>query len=268
MSSTTLEIYTRRIRNETLEDLTLLEKSIQRCQTTIQRLRVTKSGFNPRVVIERNEAELQRMESERDVLQRRLDEIDDGLYTEKLQAELDHNRQVIAQKSASTKKRKEQSAMGPATKPPPPRATPSQPPTGSRPGSGGGPHRGHAGSSWHSSGFPRNNERDFDYAEKQYMRDSASIPDHLREKLKNMPGNMGYVWKDIWFFGARNAEQTYEYTLFEKRNQQFLVHVYNLRTRMYSLYEKDNTGRRKFIERSPMTKRTNCVGIAQLIGDF
>lgn len=254
-----LEIYTRRIRNETLEDLTLLEKSIERCQTTIQRLRVSKGGFNPRVVIERNETELQRMQTEREALERKLDEIDQGLYADKLQAELDRNRQIIAQKTASTKKRKEQASgiLTPAT-------TPTGATTAaSKPGASGRPSSGYV-----YNGYSRNNERDFDYAERQYMRDSASIPDHLRDKLKNMPNNMGYVWKDIWYFGARSPEQTHEYTLFEKRHQQFLVHVYNLRTRMYSLYEKDSTGRRKFIERSPMTQRTNYVGIAQLIGDL
>lgn len=249
----TLEMYTRRIRNETVEDLTLLEKSIERCQTTIQRLRVAKNGFNPRVVIERNENELQCMQTERDALQRKLDEIDQGAYADKLQAELDRNRQVIDQKTASTKKRKQQ-AKGPSGAPSAPK--PSAPSFGQH----SQPYVYH--------GYSRNNERDFDYAEKQYMRDSASIPDHLRDKLKNMPNNMGYVWKDIWYFGAQAPEQTHEYTLFEKRHQQFLVHVYNLRTRMYSLYEKESTGRRKFIERSPMTRRTNYVGIAQLIGDF
>jgi hypothetical protein len=255
--STTIEIYTRRIRNETTEDLALLEKSILRCQTTIQRLKVTKSGFNPRVVIERNESELQRMLSEREALERKLDDIDQGLYAEKLQAELDHNREVIAQKAASTKKRKAQSAVTAAPKPTTTAAATKNPP-GSR--SGGYHHP-------HHPAF-RNNERDFDYAEKQFVRDCASVPDYLRDKLKNMPNNMGYVWKDIWCFGERRPEQTYEYTLFEKRNQQFLVHVYNLRTRMYTLYEKDPTGRRKFIERTPMTQRTNYVGIAQLIGDL
>jgi hypothetical protein len=256
--STTIEIYTRRIRNETAEDLALLEKSIERCQGTIQRLKVTKSGFNPRVVIERNEGELKRMLSEREVLERKLDDIDQGLYTEKLQAELDHNRQVIDQKAASTKKRKEQAK---ATTTPTAAATK---PSGNAPRPSGNAPR--SGGYYHPA--MRNNERDFDYAEKQFFRDCGSVPDHLREKLKNMPNNMGYIWKDIWCFGERHPEQTHEYTLFEKRNQQFLVHVYNLRTRMYTLYEKDNTGRRKFIERAPMTRRTNYVGIAQLIGDL
>ena len=242
--SSTLEIHLRRIRNETEDELAQLDLAIQRCEATISRLRTNKNTYNPRVVIERNEAELERFQAEKRALELKLEQIESEAYIDTLKRELEHNREVIAQKSAHTKKRKEAAASqqvmtttAPATK---------RKPVGRR--------------EWEPS-----YERDFNYAEKQYHRDSASLPDHLYDKIQNMPNNMGYVWKDSWFFGARAPEQTHEYTLFEKRHSQFLVHVYNRNTLQYTLYEKDPSGRRRFISRTPMKQRTGSVDILKLI---
>lgn len=232
-----IEIYTRRVRNETLEDLALLEKSILRKRSTIEHLKTSKHGFNPRSVIERNETELLEMEERQRSFEIKLEQIDNGLYTEKIQAELDQNRERIAQKSAQTKKRKAANKV--ETPVPPPR------PTFQRD---------------HPRRFP--SARDFDYAENQYHRDCASIPDHLLDKLRNMPNNLGYIWKDIWCFGNRAPERTDEYSLFEKRGQRMLVHVYNHQVRQYTLFEKDNTGRRTLLERRPLKSvaQGNCLG--------
>ena len=242
--SSTLETYTRRVRNETVEEITLTERAIARCQTTVQRLRQTQTGFNPANVIERNEAELQRLRAQLAEYEKRLEQIDNDTYSEILQAELDQNRQVIAQKAASTKKRKEATATVTAPRPFVPFKR----------------------QQYSSGNRPREfSDRDFLYAEKQFFRDSASLPDHLHDKLKTMPNNMGYVWKDIWFFGAKAAQQTNEYSLLEKRHNQFLVHVYNLSKQEYTLYEKDNTGRRHVIERSRLKPRTCFASIGQLM---
>jgi chloramphenicol O-acetyltransferase len=97
--------------------------------------------------------------------------------------------------------------------------------------------------------YEKNFERDFNYTEKQYFKDVATIPDNLLEKLKNMPNNKGYIWRNIWCFGEKPVSHINEYTLYEKQNQKYLVHVYDLRTRTYSLYDKDNTGKQHLMNR-------------------
>lgn len=246
----TLEIQTRRVRNETVDEITRLEKAIQRCQSTIQRLRVTKAGFNPRVVIERNEAQIREFETEKATLERKLETIDNGRYGEILQAEMDHNRQVIEQKAAQTKKRRAADV-------------PAKPAAFAKPHS-----NNHNRGGFHKPSYSTDtSEREFSYGEKSFYRDVSSLPDHLYDKLQNMPSNMGYIWRDIWFFGHKSPDRSGEYSLFEKRGNRMLVHVLNRQARTVTLYEKDNTGRRKFIERTPMRPDTGSVNIAQLVRD-
>jgi hypothetical protein len=239
------------MRQEATEELSQLAKSIERSQATLARLRTTKTNYNPRVVIERNEAELARFQHEHAALENKLLHMESDAYRDIVQAELDQNRETIAQKSAQTQKRKA-AAKAPTAAAPPPFYSSRPKSTGNR------PFQHHSNNVF--------SDRDFAYAEKQYHRDSASLPDHLYEKLQNMPSHMGYIWKDIWFFGSRcSSEPIHEYTLFEKRNQQFLVHVYNHQTLQYNLYEKDANGRRRFIERRALTPRTRSASIAQLL---
>lgn len=223
-----LEQQLRRLKNETLDEIRHHEKAIAHCQDVISRLKTSKQAYNPRVVIERNEAEIERFEKELVSLNKRIDEIESGSYEEKLRAEMEANKHTIQQKTKATQKKKADAANT-EVKP----KTPSPRKTEPR------------------HNFQRNNARDFDYAEKQYMRDSASIPDHLREKLKNMPNNLGYVWKDIWCFGGKHARNYNEITLYEKRHHQFLMHVYDTQRRVYCLYDKDNSGNKKLLEKRP-----------------
>lgn len=225
-----LENYTRRVRNETLEDLALLTKSIERIETTIERLRSSKSGFNPKTVIERNQAEMARLRSEQQALELKLEQIDNGLYEEKMKEELEHNRELIEQKTLQTKRKKESNAGSAPTN------------------SANKPTNKHYPYYQNRSAH----ERDFAYAEKQFYRDVASLPDHLADKLKNMPANLGYIWKDIWFFGIKPAEQSNEFSLFEKQGGRFLTHVYNQKNKEYRLYEKDQSGRRHLLERKAL----------------
>jgi hypothetical protein len=227
-----LEQQLRRLKNETLDEIRHHEKAIAHCQDVISRLKTSKQAYNPRVVIERNEAEIDRFEKELITLNKRIDEIESGSYEEKLRAEMEANKQTIQQKTKATQKRKADAAI---TEVKAKKVVPGSKPPKSEP----------------FRHFQRNNPRDFDYAEKQYLRDCASIPDHLREKLKNMPNNLGYVWKDIWAFGDKQARNYNEITLYEKRHQQFLMHVYDTQRRMYYLYDKDNTGHKKLLEKRP-----------------
>lgn len=38
-------------------------------------------------------------------------------------------------------------------------------------------------------------------------RQDAMLPDYIRNNLQTMPNNRGYIWKDIWYFGAQPIPQ-------------------------------------------------------------
>ncbi len=224
-----IETQLRRLKNETVDEIQHLEKAIVRCETTLGRLRTTKQGYNPKVLLDRNQAELDDLKQRLQQQQAKLDEIESGAYEQTLREELEQNKKMIQNKTEQTKRKKAENKSSVMSG-----APVTNPKKSSQP--------------WYNNNN-QNNSRDFDYAEKQYLKDCRSIPDHLREKLANMPNHMGYVWRDIWCFGEKPSRNVEEYTLFEKRHNVFLVHVYNRRTREYCLYEKDNANRRKLLEK-------------------
>jgi hypothetical protein len=92
-----------------------------------------------------------------------------------------------------------------------------------------------------------NTDRD----EKYFFKDSNSLPDHLREKLNNMPGNMGYIWKDIWFFG-KDTPKSNSLVMFEKTYNHFYIHT--ITNDMYTIHEKSNDGNKKLIKQKQRYK--------------
>jgi ribosomal protein S17E len=220
-----IETQLRRIKNETLDEIRDLELSIERCNQNISRLRTNKQIFNPRVLIERNESELEEFKKRLDLAHIKIDQIENGIYEDELKKEFEENRRIIEHKATATKKKKEDSRFF---------DTPAQT---------------QAKKKNFKPVYEKNFERDFNYTEKQYFKDVATIPDNLLEKLKNMPNNKGYIWRNIWCFGEKPVSHINEYTLYEKQNQKYLVHVYDLRTRTYSLYDKDNTGKQHLMNR-------------------
>jgi hypothetical protein len=223
-----IEVQLRKLKNETLDEIKTLKTSITRCTANVERLKTTKLKYNPEVLLERNKEELAALEQRKLFLTTKVEEIDSGAYEQKLRDELAENEKIIKLKTEQTKRKKKESAA----------LSTSSAPKPSKPGTRAPFH------------YSRDIGREMDYAEKQYFKDCRSVPDHLREKLANMPHHMGYVWRDIWCFGEKPSNNKEEQTFFEKRNNMFLVHVYNRRTREYSLYEKDNSNRRKLLKRS------------------
>jgi hypothetical protein len=250
----TIDIQLRRIKNETLDDIQVLERNIQRCQDNISRLKANKQQFNPEVLLKRNQDDIDRMRAELQQAQLKVDQIENGVYEDKLRKEMEETRKLIEQKTKATQKRRSEAStlMSRA-----PKSTPNSRPnpntqsgtqSGAQSGARPNPRTNAPRSSWMSPDS-YHYAREFDYAERQYYRDCSTIPDYLREKLKNMPNNMGYIWKNIWCFGEKPTSNKTEYILYEKQHQQFLMHVYNLQNRVYTLYDKDNTGKKKCLEK-------------------
>jgi hypothetical protein len=211
----------RRIRAETEQDIQQIEKSISRSQEAIGRLRAQK---NTQSVILRYEKDIQSSKEKISELQIILNEIETGEYEEKLKSQLENNKKIIETKSKSTQKRKQQKLNQSQVKP-----------------------TEQGGNATYNNYNNYTKFVNMDREEHYYLKDCKSLPNHLKDRLKKMPSDTGFIWKDIWCMGelpSRNRD-SFPVTLHEKKDSKMLIHIYD-RTK-YSLYEKDENGRRHLI---------------------
>jgi hypothetical protein len=59
-------------------------------------------------------------------------------------------------------------------------------------------------------------EKDYNYFNKVFHSIGDSLPDYMRENLKGMPNNKGYIWRGCLFMGRLNPERGQPMVLFEK----------------------------------------------------
>lgn len=74
------------------------------------------------------------------------------------------------------------------------------------------------------------------------------MPSYMRENLRKMPNNKGYIWKGIHYYGNLPCEHPKDVnTLFEKNNQILYIHEYG--RGFYRFYEKkDKTKTKTLVE--------------------
>lgn len=100
-------------------------------------------------------------------------------------------------------------------------------------------------------------DKNMEYAvareEQKYYKNLKTVPDFMREKLKNMPSNKGYIWRDIWCMGAQKS-QSNVITMFEKQKQGKL-RIIEIDDKYRSVYEKiGNNSPKVLIERLPRNR--------------
>ena len=60
------------------------------------------------------------------------------------------------------------------------------------------------------------NEIFWDREEKKFYKNLNSIPHWMLDKLKDMPDNKGYIWRNVWCFGKKNTSNFKNHiTMFE-----------------------------------------------------
>jgi hypothetical protein len=106
-------------------------------------------------------------------------------------------------------------------------------------------------------------EKDYAYYLKVYNSIGDTLPDNMRENLKTMPNNKGYIWRGCLFCGLLPAERGQPYIAFEKlRGGITRIHETDeYETRVYEKYGKD---KKQLISRKPRNNyklggRTNLV---------
>tara|TARA_A100001015_G_scaffold143668_1_gene159424 strand:+ start:395 stop:1069 length:675 start_codon:yes stop_codon:yes gene_type:complete len=50
-------------------------------------------------------------------------------------------------------------------------------------------------------------EKDLRYHYNLFEKKSRSLPQYIKRNLKYMPNNKGYIWKGVWFFGAKPEKE-------------------------------------------------------------
>lgn len=101
------------------------------------------------------------------------------------------------------------------------------------------------------------NEREMDRALHKYCKDEDSIPDYIKNNLKEMPSNKGYIWKGIHCYGELPEEKGEPQIMFEKLRNGILriLEVHDKGDyRVYKRYEKQGKNKKTFISEQSFNK--------------
>ena len=72
-------------------------------------------------------------------------------------------------------------------------------------------------------------------------------PDYIKQNLKEMPNNKGYIWRNVYYLGENDREPENPYILFEKTRNKLLIH--EITDTSYLLYEKYGKQRKNLIKK-------------------
>jgi hypothetical protein len=86
-----------------------------------------------------------------------------------------------------------------------------------------------------------------------------TIPDYIKENLKTMPNNKGYIWKGIQCFGELPPEND-TIILFEKLRGN-IMKIHEITRKQHLIYEKQGKGQKKLISNE---KRNPILSSAQI----
>ena len=96
--------------------------------------------------------------------------------------------------------------------------------------------------------------KDYDYFYKNFCKINETFPTYMTDKLKEMPNNRGYIWRNCYFYGEKPREKGQPDVLFEKKGQCLFIHEYYKNE--HRLYEKIGTGRKNLISTTERIKKT------------
>lgn len=86
--------------------------------------------------------------------------------------------------------------------------------------------------------------------EYRYLLDiDASLPDHIRQNLKNMPNNKGYIWRGVHYYGLKPLTKNDNprlLVMFEKKRNELLIHE-SMYGEWKKTFKKLNDGQKKLI---------------------
>lgn len=105
------------------------------------------------------------------------------------------------------------------------------------------------------------NDKDYNYQQRimdndyrYYCKVCDSIPNYIRENLKTMPNNKGYIFKGVWCYGVlpvKNDRDKDNVIMFEKNmtSNSLMIHTYT--PSEYILHEKKGNNFKVLVKREP-----------------
>jgi len=90
----------------------------------------------------------------------------------------------------------------------------------------------------------RRSERNMQYMAKREWEwlctQDERLPDYIRTNLTRMPGNKGYIWKGIWYFGKLQADPRDPIVMFEKPRGSSDMLIHEMKYNQYHRIFKKN----------------------------
>ena len=76
-----------------------------------------------------------------------------------------------------------------------------------------------------------------------FVKTRDSIPDYMIKKLKTMPNNKGYIWKNIYCYGERPAAPNEPVIMFENQREGLLI-IHETTDKKYKIWYKKGTSKK------------------------
>jgi hypothetical protein len=76
-----------------------------------------------------------------------------------------------------------------------------------------------------------------------FVKTMETLPDYMAKKLKKMPNNKGYKWKNVFFYGELPAVKGEPVTIFETQKDGLLV-IYETTDREHKIWHKKNNSKK------------------------
>lgn len=200
-----------RFKHETTEELHQLKVQKKHHEDTMYRLRNDAQPFKVEETIVRIRDRLVALETEIEVYVQKIIDIEEGLYDEKLVEEINTNMDMERKKKVATQEKKQKKAPQKV-----------------------------AFVFQYDPMFVHPREVDRQLA--RYMSDFAKFPENLKDKLRHMPNNQGFLWRGSCWFGELPDKEPRDVCVVTERvnldGGGFEIHEHVGTPRDYTIYRK------------------------------
>ena len=91
-----------------------------------------------------------------------------------------------------------------------------------------------------------------------FVKSKDSLPEYMSKKLKNMSNNKGYIWKNIYYYGERQAIPGEPVILFETQKEGILV-IHEITNKEYKIWHKKGTLKKFLYSSTPRSQKKICL---------
>jgi len=102
-------------------------------------------------------------------------------------------------------------------------------------------------------------ERDYSKVYDRFMTVIESVPKYMREALQRMPNNKGYIFRGCWFFGLQKEEPNQPTILFEKSKG--IMRIHEIWPHEHLIFEKKGKEQKRLVSRKQRLKKKMGRGI-------